>query len=784
MIATAARVARVKTALAEVLENRHLFSEEAYNEIILALNEKLHGLQSVVQAQPSVTDTDEIRLVTVMFVDVANSTHLARNLDVEWKAMIGEVHRQIANVVENWDGEVGQYLGDGVLCFFGAHRSRDDDAARAVSCALAIQKMADEFSPQVFARYGVEFSLRIGISSGRVVVGVIGTGTKSEFVAMGTTTNLAARLQHLCPPKQVLIDSHTYHRVRDRFIMQQQTPARLKGFDSLVDYYLVTARRRHRSELLTGEPIAGISLPFVGRALEHRKLIDLIDDALAEGQFHAISIFGEIGVGKSRLLQEALASLGSRPFHILSMVARYEKRAVSHNLLADLLTDFCELSEGATSTTAEMRILNSIAEVVPEADAEAVAVVMGRMIGYEFADYPNYDLDPQEAVARWLRALVGQGALLLAVDNLHWADAASLQLLEYLAVAMVDYSAVLVTTARPEFRATRGDFLAMCARFTEITLGKLSDAATIQLIDSVLAHVDHPPPLLAQRICERSEGNPLFVEEFLRMLFDTGVFEPSGEGRWRVNLYHYSTMSTELPSGLLGVFQARLDDLPGISRRVVQVASVIGQIVWQGAVSHLCGFDAGAVLDDLVARNILVLQPEHTLENQREFRFRHSLYREVAYAMLTRTDREAYHQRAAEWMAAFVLERPDLLGALAEHLVQGQKREQALSIYLAAAEDRIRRGLAAETLKLVEGGLASARDVPREIALPLVSQLWMLQGQALIALKRYEEATAAGQTALMLMDELPAGDLCAEREIAARVLEDANEHLARLECSP
>src|SRR5215207_5142643 len=256
MTPTSTRVARLKTALAEVLAKRQFFNDDSYNEIILALNDKIQALQTIVRdTQLQMTDSDEIRLVSVMFVDVENSTRLARNLDEQWKTMIGEVHTQLARVVDEWDGEVGQYLGDGVLCFFGAHRSRDDDAVRAVSCALAIQKMAADFAPQVRGRYGEDFALRVGISSGRVVVGVIGTGAKSEFVAMGPTTNLAARLQNLCPPGQVLIDATTFHRVRERFVSEPQAPKRLKGFDALVESFLVTGRRRQRSKLLTGDQI-------------------------------------------------------------------------------------------------------------------------------------------------------------------------------------------------------------------------------------------------------------------------------------------------------------------------------------------------------------------------------------------------------------------------------------------------------------------------------------------------------------------------------------------------
>ncbi len=771
------RLERLKAAMAEVLAARQSFTEDSFNELILSLNTQINALQSsITDTLVPMGDSDEIRLVTVMFVDVEDSTRLAQVLDDDWKTMIGDLHKQIARIVEQWDGEVGQYLGDGVLCFFGAHRSRDNDAARAVSCALSIQQMADDFALYVTQHYEQKFALRIGISTGRVVVGVIGTASKSEFVALGSTTNLAARLQQLCPPRHVLIDAQTYHRVRDRFVAQAQPPAALKGFDTLIEYYAVLGRRQPAA-LLTDERIAGIELPFVGRDQELNHLLRLWDDALAERQLHVVVIYGDTGAGKTRLLQEALAQVPDR-FESLILVGRYERRATSYSLVHDLLVGLCNLSDGAPPAIAEPRIIHYMEDVIGGEDAAAIAADVGHLAGFGFADHPSQS-DPHEAVARWFRALASDRPLLITVDNLQWADPGSLDLLEYLAVALVDTSGVIFATARSDFRLGRSNFMSLAARYSEMSLGRLGDVAISKLIEVVLERIDNAPLVLADYIRERSEGNPLFVEEFLHMLFDNGVFEPTNNGRWRTNLYLYGTLASTLPNGLMGVFQARLDELPPLARRVVQMAAVIGETFWEEAISHLGGFESGPILVDLTTRGIVLHSAESSLEGQVEYRFRHPLYSEVAYGMLTRIDREAYHQRTAEWIASHVLDRPDLLGVLAEHLVQAQKREQALSVFLVAAEDRLQRGLAPDTLKLIESGLASARDVPRAVALPLVSQLWMRQGQALMMLGRYAEASAAGQTALMLMDELPPDTLVDERERARQVLADAREHTPR-----
>lgn len=787
---SAAELQNAQKALDELHANRRLFSETTYQQLVLALHDRIESLGTLPQPRPilgndndianGISTRDEIRLVTVMFVDIEDSTRLARRLEEEWKAFVDDFQQRLAQIIEEWDGEIGQYLGDGMLCFFGAHRSRDDDAARAVSCALAIQAMAADYATYVRERYHEAFALRVGISSGRVVVGIIGTGAKSEFVAMGAPTNLAARLQHLCPPGEVLIDSQTYHRVRDRFHIQAQTPITLKGFDQPIEHYLVGGQRQQRSATLASDEIAGIPLPFVGRNVEFGHLVRLWDDALAEEQFHVIMIAGETGVGKSRLLQETLSYAVNRPFTLLTMVASSEKRATPYNLLHDLVGGLCDLTDGTPCAVAEACIEQCIAATWQGPDADTVAAVIGQLAGFGFQDVPVRAVQPLAMVADWLRGLAEGGALLIAVDNLQWADPASLDMLEYLATALVDMSGVLIANTRPEFSELAPGFMSTCARYTEMTLGRLNDDATRLLIDSVLQHVENAPPLLAEDIAQRSAGNPLFVEEFLRMLFDNGVFERNGAGGWQTNRVKYGTLTPALPNGLTGVFQARLDDLPALARRVVQIASVLGDTFWEGGVSAMSDMDMSAILEGLVRRRILVPIAESSWKGQREYRFRHTLYREVAYAMLTRADRETFHQRAADWLMQFVEERPENLGTLAEHLTLGQRRDQALAVYLAAAVDRTRRGLAAEALKLVDSGLALGDDVPQAVGLPLISQLWMWRAQLLNTLRRYDEARAAGQTALMLMNELPAAVLANERQHAARILAETHQHLTEI----
>jgi class 3 adenylate cyclase len=772
--AVQARIARLKKALAEMLDSREHFSDDTVREIIRAVNEKIALLEnSQTETLIAQVEGDQIRLVSVMFIDVENSTRLAQSLGEDWKPLLDAMHSRVARIVDDWGGEVGQYLGDGLLCFFGAHHSRGDDAVRAVGCAQAIQDIAVDFASGLASQYGERFALRVGISTGRVVVGVIGTAAKREVAAVGSTTNLAARLQHLCPPGQILVDDETYFQVRERYLVQPQKPVKLKGFDTPLNLYVVTGKRETSS--FTEDQIAGIELPFMGRQKELQTLLQLWDDALAEGAFHAVTLYGDVGLGKSRLLQEVVSRIreSRTPPYIVTLSAEDDRRMGAYALLRQLLTELCYQISGDRKLT-HTSIHQCVSQTWRGTDAGDAATILSRLIGVVSSDEAApIPMDPLETAARWLLSLAGDRPLLLVVDNLTQADHTSLDLLEFVALTGMQHPGLILSAARPDLRERRPQFMTTATRLTEMTLGRLPNEMLRRLITTVMQHVDSPPNGLVSRLCGLADGNPLFVEEYLRMLFDSHVFVPDKGGRWRTNQFLYRTLEASLPHGLMGVFQARLDDLSLPARRVVQVASVIGATFWEHATSHLAGYPTQTLLDELVQHGIFSSEPSHGPNGQPNYHFRHTLYREVAYSMLTRPDREAYHRRTAEWLLRWVDHVPEWLPLRAEHLAEGQKQQEALDVYVQAAADRIHHHQFQDALKLIEKGLACATDIPRQAAIPGVSRLWLWQAYALNTLRRHAQASAAAQAALMLLDELPKDAMREERAWAAVELENA-----------
>ena len=781
----ASEVAQHQHALSEVWQQREYLSPATFTKVALTLLEKIRRLQTI-SIQDQSSPADEIRLVTVVYVDIKDSTQMAQQMDTsDWKSVLSEAHRRIAELVARWGGHVGQYLGDGLLSFFGAQRSGSDDALRAVSCALAVQTAIGQYANEVLQKHGIEFAARVGISTGRVVVGLIGGASKQEWLALGPSTNLAARLQALAEPGTVLLDSATQSRVRSAFYLEAAPAVQLKGFDHPVTYYCVLGRRNEASNHLTDDHINGIPMPMMGREALLEEILSTQQRVMQEKALHAITVTGEIGIGKSRLIQEALAATANQGVYQLVMVAHYESRNAVHNLLRNLLMSNSDITEDTPAAEAIQRIKATVRQSWDSEDADAVAEIVAHMIGFTPEDSPTFSLLQGAArsldnltyawLLRWLRAISQAQGLMIVIDNLQWADVNSIELLNYVTRELTDEAITIIAAGRAGYRTQHPSYLRGMSRHRVMTLDRLPTESTNGLISSILGHVARIPNRLIPLLNERAVGNPLFVRELLGMLFENGVFQPdhaSADGaiQWRFNMLHYDDALTNLPDGLIGVIQARLDDLPAETRQVIQLAAVIGQTFWQSVLHEINDSDLEARLSDLTARSIIIQNPDSIFENDVQYSFRHSLYRDVAYDMIPRAKREQFHQRVANWLLERIADKPEFYAMLGDQFEAGGMHHAALFTYLEAVQNRMNRGLYIDTLVLIDQGLAMASKVPRDVALPVVSQLWTIRSQTLNSLARYGEASAASQSALRLLGELPEDQLIDARVQAARML--------------
>lgn len=758
---------RLKQALTEIRANRQHFSEASFSQIVMLMLEKLRQIQTAT-LEDSPTD-DEIRLVTVMFIDVKDSTEMLQHLDAsDWKIIIDTAHEQIADIVMQWDGQVGQYLGDGVLCFFGAQRSHGDDALHAVSCALQIQSVLEQYAKNVFELHNIDFGLRIGISTGRVVVGLIGSHTvKQELLALGPATNLAARLQSVAPVGSVLIDSTTYNRIRRNFVTRAETPVELRGFEKAINNYHVLGRRTQPASQFTDTHVAGIELPLVGRDEDLALISHLCDRALKEKNCQVVTLSGDVGMGKSRLLQEIIHLTGGHFTHIV-MTSQYESRSKSQNLLREMLMTQCQLSDDMPLAMKFQQIEAYINETWEHEDAISTAQAIAFLAGF---DVEPPDDKPEEWVLRWFEGVSQNTPIVIIVDNLQWIDTRSIQLLERIAECLKDSSCVIICAGRPEYKSAHPDYMLENPEYTILQLESLSSEATMSIISTVFSNVERVPSHLAGAINERVEGNPLFVQEYLRMLFDNNVFKTNNEGGWRFNIIMMDTALNNLPNGLLGILQARLDDLPDRARQAIQVATISGQKFWESSISALLDIDDPTTLiQHLVTRDMIVLDKYSLFEDESQYHFRYSLYRDVAYEMIPRAKREDYHKQMASWLMERIAGNIQYYPLLAEQFAESGEHLAALYTYAESVEMQIKQKNELKALSLIGKALSLANQVDRDDALAVVAKLWAYQAEALVTLERYEEASASSQSSLRLLLELPDEQLIASRISSERIL--------------
>lgn len=772
---TPSQVTRLKRALAELRANQSAFSDDAFAQMLMLMLRRLRELRTLPRDPRS--QADDMRLVTVLFVDVtagdvpARPAHPAAADDTtrDWAQASAQLQERIAAIVEDWGGRVGQSLGDGMVCFFGAQRSQGDDAENAVACALALQasvQQAARTEPQ-HRGDGAAFQVRIGISTGRVVVGLIDGENKRDLLGLGPAVNLASRLQALAAPGEVLVDAVTHARIRRDFITQAQLPQSISGFDAPVVPYRVLEQRNQTTMQLTQTRLHSIAIPLIGRDDDLAVMNYLFDRSLEAQQSQVITLHGDIGVGKSRLLQEA-AHLAESNFVPMVMSAHETQSGTPYSVLRDLLESYCNLGSTETHADIQQQIAAYVQDLHPGSDAATSAQALGWLAGYLPEAPPG---DAEEWVLGWLRAVAQAHHLLLVVDNLQWADAQSIALLERAAHSLGDTPSVLLAAGRSEFWTQHPRYMQGHPRHKRILLSPLSPGASRRVLDAVLRYVDDVPHSVVELLLERAEGNPLFIQEYLSMFFEQSIFAPQdGTGRWQYNRILHD-MALRLPERLVEILQSRLDDLSPQLRHLVGVASVVGTVFWHSLLEDLLAPEPiTAPLEQLIACGILLRHKHSDFPNEVQYSFRHALYRDVAYGLLSNAERKRYHTRVANWMLPRIAGKRSYYALLAEHFCQSDQYEAALHTYLETVQDHIEQEHLHTALQLIDRSLAIANRVNREDALPLVSTLWMHRGQALVELARYDEASAASQSALMLLEELPKTELVSIRTQAERDL--------------
>ncbi len=637
------------------------------------LAEKIRATQSLV--------TGERKLVTVMFCDLVGSTAIAEGLDPEEYRDLLEGYLEIVfREVYAVEGVVNQLAGDGVMALFGAPIAHEDAPYRAVYAALAIRDALHDMKRRKDAKDQLDLQVRIGVHTGPVVLGGVGNDLKMDYTAIGDTTNLASRLQTAAEPRMVLISEATQRLVRGFFRMAPGRRLQVKGKSDPVTAFEVCGLSDTTTPMAIAEA-RGLT-PLVGRENELAQLAACYDRIKANFT-QIVAIGAEAGSGKSRLLYEFRQRLADEPTVILEARCWAMTQNVPHAPWISMLRDYFELAPGEDPTIACAKIDRKLTPL--GAGAAETKETLCRMLSLEAEDAVQHELPEDErkrqtfeAVGLLLALIAGQNPLIIIIEDLHWMDAPSREMLDLAVGTMCDGAEMVVITHRPDHQP----FWRTRAAFTQINLLPLSDAEMVQIIRTIAG--GQLPDELERGILAKAEGNPFFTEEITRALVEEGYLLRS-DGQIRVTR---PPSEMRLPGTVEEVVGARLDRLDPPAKRTVQVASVLGRQFQRAQLeTTLAGenIDVAAALSLLEERGIIHRKAVLTSD---EYRFGESLTQDIAYESLLLRQRRELHTRIGTMLESMPGDSVASRSALiAHHFSRTDDRARGLAALLQAGAD-------------------------------------------------------------------------------------------------
>jgi len=686
----------------------------------------------------------ERRMITILFCDVKGSTAMGASRDPEEvKEIMDGAYEHLMPPVYRQEGTLAQVLGDAILAFFGAPIAHEDDAERAIRAGLEIAAGAAQYAERLKREKGIEgFGVRVGINTGLVVVGELGTDLRVEYTAVGDAINMAARMEQNAPVGGVLISHDTYRHVRGVFDVLPQPPLMVKGHAEPVQTYLVQ-RAKPRAFRLGTRGVEGVETRIIGREAELQILQNAYFDAIEGSETHVAIVSGDAGVGKSRLLYEFLNWTELRPerFWLFKGRARAETQAVPYALLHDGFVNRFEILESDSAATALAKFRQGMAGVL---DAERADLV-GQLVGFDFraagsqavANLLGDASFAQLATAyllNYLRAMAAQQPLLMLFEDLHWADDSTLNWIDHTVAGMPSARLLLVCPARPALFERRPNWGQGREAYVHLALKPLSRRHSRALVAEVLKKAESVPDDLSDLITEGAEGNPFYVEELIKMLIEEGVII-TGEEPWRVELPQLKGL--RVPPTLTGVLQARLDSLPLPAKDVLQRASVVGRVFWDGAVEALSSAQASParpqlapILDVVSQRELVFQRDQSSFAGAQEYVFKHLILHDVTYETVLLKLRRTYHKQVAQWLEAHAGTRTgEYAGLIAEHYERAGEGALAARWLQRVAEDAWLTGGLREAAHACERALALLPEAETAARAALLVRLCECRGR-------------------------------------------------------
>jgi class 3 adenylate cyclase/tetratricopeptide (TPR) repeat protein len=629
-------------------------------------------------AAPSAPRREERKVVSVLFCDLVGFTSRAERLDVEdVRGVLAPYYARLRAELERFGGTVEKFIGDAVMALFGAPAAHEDDPERAVRAALSIREAIAELNEQ---DPDLDLHVRVGVTTGEALVALDAQPAEGEAMAAGDVVNTAARLQATAPVDGILVDETTWRATDRQISYQPATAVQAKGKADPVRVWQALAARSSLGVDVAQEGRA----PLVGRERELDLLADTLARARSEQTPQLVTLVGVPGIGKSRLVFELLQLVEAEP----ELITWRQGRCLPYGegvalwALGEIVKAQAGILETDPASQADAKLTRTVADLIP--DEPEVAWVTGQLrplVGLP-GDVETSGDRRAEAFAAWRRfveAVAEQGPTVLVVEDLHWADEVLLDFLDHLVDWAADVPLLLVATARPELLGRRPGWGGGKPNSAIVSLAPLSEADTARLVGGLLGQAVLPAETQAALLM-RAGGNPLYAEEYVRMLADRGFLRRAG-GVWRLD----ATDRLPLPETVQGIIAARLDTLSPEEKGLLQDAAVLGKVGWLGALAALGDLPRFTVeqrLHALERRELLRRERRSQVAGERQYAFRHVLVRDVAYSQLPRSARADRHRRAAQWIEALSPDRAEDRAELLAHHYQA-----ALQFGRAAGQD-------------------------------------------------------------------------------------------------
>lgn len=642
---------QLAAAIAALEAQRALLGDAVVDTALAPLRRELAALQG----PPAAAGAQQLKQVAVLFVDVVGSTAIGQQLDPETiHAVMDSALERFTAVVQSEGGRVLQYTGDGMLAAFGTEVASEDDVECAVRAGLGIVESAKEHAPLVRRRHGVpDFNVRVGVHTGRVL---LGGGVDAEGSIRGATVNVAARMEQSAPPGRVRVSHDTWRHVRGLFEAEEQEPIGVKGVAQPVRSWLVV-RPLPRTTRRGPRGIEGLATPMVGRDTELGLLHGRLQRAIATRRVHAVTIVGEAGLGKSRLLAEFQRGLDGQRIRLLLGRAHPRSAVEPFGVLRDLLLRALGLGEAEQAESVRARLAEAFG---PLFEAEGLGPVhrIGHLLGLDYSSSPHVkDLLGDEArfralafddAALALRRLAERRPTVMVLDDLHWTDAGSIDFVRHLMQHAADAPLLVLTLTRQTVFETHPDWMRGVALHGRIDLKPLDEALSQELAEALLQRMREVPDALRTLVIQGAEGNPFYMEELVKMLIDDGVIAVEADG-WRVIADKLET--ARVPPTLTGVLQARLDSLPAPERLALQQASIVGHEFWDQA---LAAIDDGAprLLPPLLKKELVVRRDTADVDGGGEYAFKHHLLQQVTYDSVLKGPKRDGHAKVGDFWRA------------------------------------------------------------------------------------------------------------------------------------